>query len=228
MLIITLFACTSVTDTYSEHYESRSIRNLIADVEDGNLNYQARPGDIDVRWTSKGWGRDEEIANRRQAGNSWEVTGTDNVLNIFSSSDSGGRVDFEVEGPSQMFTDLRLDDGSAHLDGLSGYQSVIADSIWIEGGSGGAELISSGSVNADLHPNPGDTIIIEGSDVTLDLPPGRYDLAVWADPESLLEIDDFGFHHTAFGEGSFAAVSGDGAVRVDVFATGNVTIRETW
>lgn len=227
-MFLFLFACTAVQDNYTEQVAAEGIRTLSADIGDGDLHYDARPGDFDVRWTSEGWGRDEEVAAQRQEGNRWEVAREGSALSLFARSDSGGSVDFSVDGPAQVFTVLSLQGGDAYLAGLSGFHEVRADDIVAEDMIGGAQLIADGWVTADLSPNPGDVVLIDATNVTLELPPGRYDLAVWAEPESVLEIDDFGFHHTAFGEGSFAGISGDGAVRVDVYATGDVTIRQGW
>ena len=227
MLVTLMFACTAVEDSYSEQHTAVGIQTLNADIGDGDLRYGSRAGDFDVAWTSSGWGRDEDIAADRQEGNSWEIANDGRTLSLYSRSTSGGSVDFQVEGPSDLFTTLRLDGGDARLDGLAGYQMVVADDIYAYDMVGGGEYIAD-TVTLESRPNPGDSLLIEARTVVLDLPPGRYDLAVWAEPESILEIEDFGFHHTATGEGTFAGISGDGAVRVDVYATGNVTIRQGW
>ena len=227
-MFLFLFACTAVQDTYTEQHPADGVRTLSADIGDGDLSYSARPGDFDVHWVSQGWGRDEEVAAQRQEGNRWEVGRQGSALSLFARSDTGGSVDFTVEGPSQVFTVLTVPGGDVSLSGLSGYQEVRAQGVVVSDLVGGAWLVADGSVDAELSPNPGDVVMIDATHVTLELPAGRYDLAVWAEPESVIEIDDFGFHHTAFGEGSFAGISGDGATRVDVYATGSVTIRQGW
>lgn len=227
MLIALLAACTAVQDTHSEQHAAASIQTLVVDMEKGNFDYSSRPGDFDISLESSGWGRDLEKATAREEGNSWVIDNNGRTLRVFTQSDTGGRVDADVYGPSDLFTELRLDNGDARLRGLAGYQVVLADDIYGYDLIGGGEFLGD-TVNLDIEPNPGDTLLIEGRDVTLELPAGRYDLSVWAEPESIIEIEDFGFHRTATGEGSFSGISGDGAVRIDVFATGNVTIRETW
>lgn len=227
MLIALLAACTAVQDTHSEQHAAASIQTLVVDIENGNFDYSARPGDFDIALESSGWGRDLEKATAREEGNSWAIDNNGRTLRVVAESATGGRVDADVYGPSDIFTKLHLDSGDASLRGLAGYQVVYADDIYGDDLIGGGEFLGD-TVNLGIEPNPGDTLLIDARDVTLELPPGRYDLSVWAEPESIIEIEDFGFHRTALGEGSFSGISGDGAVRIDVFATGNVTIRETW
>ena len=227
--------CTTVQDTFTEQLSASGINIVSASLDSGTLSYRgAATQDFTIDGRSWGMASKAERAEERLSGNSYTYGLAGGALVLQSHSDTGlAGVDFDIMGPMAMNTAIDSSDGSVALSDMSGFQQVSARSIDVEGIYGGVDLLAtSGSLDAEIYPGPGDAIRIEtySGDVELTLPWGHgYDIQVWGDPEYTMEVEDLGFYSAATAPAYFAGVSGNAAIRVDVFVTGgSVRIDSAW
>lgn len=227
--------CTTVQDTFTDQLSASGISMVSASLDSGTLSYRGvATEDFTIDGRSWGMASQAERASERLSGNTYAYGLDSGALVLQSHSDTGlAGVDFNVTGPMAMNTAIDAADGSVELSGLSGFQHVSARRVDVEGIYGGADLLAtSGSLDAEIYPGPGDSIRIEtySGDVELTLPwGGGYDIQVWGDPEYAMEIEDLGFYSAASAPAYFAGVSGSASIRVDVFVTGgSVRIDSAW
>jgi hypothetical protein len=230
-----LVGCTTVQNTFTDQLSADGIALLSADLDSGSLQYTgASTGTFTIDGRSWGMASKKERAEERLSGNAFSYGLSGDALVLSSQSDAGlAGVDFNITGPFAMSSDVDIDSGDVELSGMSGYQQLRAERIDVSDIHGSVDLLAtSGSLDAEVFPGPGDSVRIESwsGDVTLTLPwGGSYDIQVWGDPEYTMAIDDLGFYSTATAPAYFAGVSGSAATRVDVFVTGgSVTVRSAW
>jgi hypothetical protein len=233
--VIFSVGCTTVQDNFTEQLSASGINMISASLDSGTLSYRgAATQDFTIDGRSWGMATKAERAEERLSGNSYAFGLDGRALVLQSQSDTGlAGVDFDITGPMAMSTEIRATDGSVELSDLSGFQQVSAERIDAERIYGGVDLLAtSGSLDAEIYPGPGDAIRIEtySGDVELTLPwGGGYDIQVWGDPEYTMEVEDLGFYSAATAPAYFAGVSGNAAIRVDVFVTGgSVRIDSAW
>jgi len=227
--------CTTVQNTFTDQLSASGVSIIAAELDSGTLSYRgASTQDFTIDGRSWGMASKAERAEERLSGNTYAygLAGSSLVLQSHSETGLAG-VDFDITGPMAMSTSVDASSGSVELSNMSGFQQVSAQSIDAQDLYGGVDLLAtSGSLDAEVYPGPGDSIRIEtySGDVELTLPWGQgYDIQVWGDPEYTMEVEDLGFYSAATAPAYFAGVSGNASVRVDVFVTGgSVRIDSAW
>jgi len=218
--------CAISESRFDQKLSASGVDLVLVSVERGDFDYQGNNTQtfaIDGR--SWGMAFQEETAHERQDGNASDVHTEGNTLLVSATSTSGSSgVDFYVEGPDTLSTDITLDHGDVSLANMAGYQLITADSVDLDNMVGSVDAYArSGSIDASISPGPGDVIRLEAMDggIDLALPYGLpYDLQVWGDPEYPMAIEDLGFSNMVASDAYYAARSGNGSVRVDVYASG--------
>lgn len=230
-----LVGCAVSESHFDETRSATGIGLVSATMDAGDFTYNGgSTGVFSIDGSSWGMAFKEEAAAEHKEGNELAIDTAGGALRLDATSRSGSAgIHLDVDGPQLMGMDLSLDDGDAQISDVIGFSLVTADSIRMDRVEGGADLFArSGSVNVDLFPAPGETIIIEAASGSVDLTlpyGGSYDLQIWGDPEYMLEVDDLGFHSTALDVAYFAGRSGRGDTRITVIATGgDVRIRSAW
>ncbi|MFT5680710.1 MAG: hypothetical protein ACI8RZ_001616 [Myxococcota bacterium] len=227
--------CTTVQDSFTDQLSADGVGLLSADLDSGTLSYVGGATDtftIDGR--SWGMATQKDRAEDRLSGNDYSYGLSGSALVLASQSDTGlAGVDFDILGPDTMNTAIEIESGSVELSGMAGFQQIVAERIDVDNLYGSVDLLAtSGDLDAEVYPGPGDSVRIESwsGDVELTLPwGGAYDIQVWGDPEYSMMVEDLGFFSSATAPAYFAGVSGNGATRVDVFVTGgSVTVRSAW
>ncbi|MDG1484263.1 MAG: hypothetical protein P8R54_32020 [Myxococcota bacterium] len=230
-----LIGCTTVQDSFSDQLSASGVDVISASLDSSSLSYTGQSTEMfTIDGRSWGMATKRDRAEDRLSGNEYSYGLSGNALLLASSSDAGlAGVDFDIFGPAAMNTSLNIESGSVDLSNMIGYQQVTADRIDVTDLYGSVDLLAtSGSIDAEVFPGPGDSVRVESwsGDVELTLPwGGAYDIQVWGDPEYSMLVEDLGFYSSATAPAYFAGVSGSGATRVDVFVTGgSVTVRSAW
>lgn len=232
---VLMIGCTTVQDSFTEQLSASGVDLISADLDSGTLSYTGQSTEVfTIDGRSWGMATKKDRAEDRLSGNEYSYGLSGDALLLASSSEAGlAGVDFDIYGPAAMSTSVNIDSGNVELTGMFGYQQITADRIDVTDLHGSVDLLAtSGDLDAEVFPGPGDSVRIESwsGDVELTLPwGGSYDIQVWGDPEYSMLIDDLGFYSSATAPAYFAGVSGSGATRVDVFVTGgSVTVRSAW
>ena len=231
-LLVISTGCTVVEDNFAQQVDATGVWLVDAQV-DGDFSYGGSPGAtvFTVAGTSSGLAADGDLAAEREADNQWDVSVRGDTLSLWSSAGTMSEVDFMVSGPERMNIGVTAS-GDVDIQRVTGQLVVSADDIYADGIIGSAELLASDDVVLAISPTAGDRIYIESTggdvDLTLAYGPG-YDIQIWSDADQPMSIADFGFHSMADGPGYFAAVAGNGQVRVDVVAPdGQVHVHQAW
>jgi len=184
--------------------------------------------DVAASATSWGRGSSKTKAQTREAENTCRVEqATDSGrLSLVSNNRMYSRagVDFYVDTPFLMNTDIYVESGHVELRSLDGFQLVTASSVDAQDLYGSADLLAEGgSFDVSIVPESFGTVRVEARSGggTLALPYGLpYDLTVRGDPEYTMTIADLGFQEIAEDAGFFAGFSGDDSVQIEVIVTG--------
>jgi hypothetical protein len=219
--------CVTVRELEEASFEG-PITLLSADHGRGDLDVFGVRSGTDVNVDAWVWGRGSrrDRADARQDRVTWtaEVVEQELALSSFAADTRAG-VDFVVEAPRVIDTVIRLDNGRVTFDRVEGVHDVVADSVR---GTVTGDLFVTAESSIDLDFIPYETTeatLDSGGSVTLALPPGLdYDLIIRAEPDDAITVDELGFDDVRLGEGFFAGYRGWGAVRINIFARGSVTV----
>jgi len=237
-------ACSTEAESFQHSIDASSTRSLRVDIEQGDLTLRGpgatsvvQDGDL-ITISGQSWGTASDVdkAAERRDGNDWQVDDSRRgELRIqASSAHPSAGVDFEVDSPRELRSEMALYDGTLTLVGTRGSHRIEASDLALDQVGGQLELYArSGSVHGSMLPENDDkiTIFAEYGDVSLSLPRGlEYDLVIWADPEGTVTVDDLGLQARVDGQpGYFAGRSGGGRIEVEIIAPeGDVSIREAW
>lgn len=144
-LIALSSACTDSSESFAYTVEAESVAGLEAELERGDILLQGMPsGPISVLGTSWGRGSSEEVAAERQAGNTWQIrapeTPTEPLQLAAQSVRMAAGVDFEVDLPTHLPSELHTADGTATLVQLRGPHVVEASTVLVAEEGGDQEL----------------------------------------------------------------------------------------
>ena len=226
LVLVNLMGCIVADDTVSYQFDGSDVTRLEADIERGDLDYHAVGGtDIEVLARSWATANEGDKAATKQSGNDFDATVDGDTLELWADVQFvQAGVDFEIEGPIEMDTEIDLSDGTAHLIGLEGVHTIRADRIVTEELAGDAFLeATDDGIDAEIWPYDDGDIVIDSTygDVVLRLPWGAdYDLVVWGDDSYEMEIADLGLENEMFGAGYYEGSYGTESITVTVNVTG--------
>jgi len=219
--------CVQYESEFSDTLSAEGVAIVSARVDRGDVYYDV---DSEAQFDifGRSWGRgtlSKKAALRNQQANSYAVGIVDDGLLLDATSDySRAGVDFEIDGPSYMDTDILTKSGTVTLEDVEGYHTVTASRIVTHRVIGDVVFVGTGmGLDVELYPYTDGYISLESSGGTVDvfLPfGGEYDVEIWGDVEYGVTVTDLGFDQFYLAEDYFAGERGSGAITVEIYASG--------
>jgi hypothetical protein len=219
--------CVQYESEFSDTLSAAGVAIISARVDRGDISYDVgSEAQFDI--SGRSWGRgtmSKKTALRNQEANSYSVRIVNDGLLLDATSDyTRAGVDFRVEGPWYMDTDILTKSGTVTLEEVEGYHTVTASRIVTYRVIGDVVFIGTGmGMDVELWPYTDGYIYLESSGGTVDvyLPyGGDYDVEIWGDVEYGVTVTDLGFDQFYLAEDYFAGERGSGAITVEVYASG--------
>ncbi|MCB9766353.1 MAG: hypothetical protein H6739_41645 [Alphaproteobacteria bacterium] len=226
LLAALMSGCTTVSTPFTETFDATELYVVEGRLDNGDFNYNgAATTELAVDGLSWGHAASQGRAADRESQNRWTITPSPPALLLDTSSGaSSAGVDLSITGPDLMDLDVISDSGLVTLQDVEGYQVVTADRITGSRLVGDVDLYArAGDLDVEVWPWVEGVVRVETESGGLDLylPWGlEYDLQVWGDENYELVVEDLGFARSTAGVAYFAATTGFGTIRVDVYATG--------
>ena len=219
-------ACKSAVTVVDEEVPAHGIFALAAEIDEGDFEYRGRRElkVFDVQYTSRGFGSQQEAADRREAANDYGSLVDVDLLELWGrTSFHQARVDILVDGPDVIDIEALLHDGDATLSNAVGSHLVTADRVVGLDLVGDLDLYARESgLDVEVWPFEAGTIRLEAvGDVVLSLPWGlEYDLEAFVDPAYGYEVTDLGFGDLRLYDDLVRAMTGSRSIRVEVYVEG--------
>ena len=221
--LLLLTGCVDLVVTHTVDLPASGVETLRLRADRGNMDLRGTlEGRFDVEVKSWSSGGGDTRANEREAANDWGALVFDGVLDLWGASRAAvSGVNFTVRGPADVATDVVVLDGEVDLWNLTGGSTVTATHIYGRGLSGQLDLFADQSIDVQAYPEDGDVIELytANGDITLGLPDGgEYDIEVFTKRAKDVQITNLSFDSYGGEPGYFRSSTGQGKVRVRVFA----------
>ncbi|HHO53730.1 MAG TPA: hypothetical protein ENK18_23375 [Deltaproteobacteria bacterium] len=218
--------CAELTNVFSKTLPTDGVGSVFCDSDRGDFTYAGGSEEVfDIQVRAWGAGQSRRQAEGRRDRNTWGAVITDDgLLDLWGrSEDLRAGTDIAVAGPSVIDVESVLLDGTARLYDVDGFHYITANRIEGSGIQGDVDLYAAlDGIDVEVYPHPGSTIRLEAyGDVVLKLPLGlEYDLEAFPDPGWGAEILDLGFDELWMAPDYISAVTGSGAIRVEIYVVG--------